>query len=95
MQELFAGLDKGTGTVVISAAAGKGYALESPKWNNGVFTYSIINGLKNRAADKNRDKQITISELKNYSITQVELMTGGNQKPTARREAVGSDWRIW
>lgn len=95
MQELFAGLDKGTGTVVISAAAGKGYALESPKWNNGVFTYSIINGLKNRAADKNKDKQITISELKNYSITQVEIMTGGNQKPTARREAVGSDWRIW
>jgi WD40 repeat protein len=95
MQELFAGLDKGTGTVVISAAAGKGYALESAKWNNGVFTYSIINGLKNKAADKNRDKKVTISELRNYSISQVEILTGGNQKPTARREAVGSDWRIW
>jgi WD40 repeat protein len=95
MQELFAGLDKGTGTVVISAAAGKGYALESSKWNNGVFTYSIINGLKNKAADKNKDKKITISELKNYSISQVEQLTGGNQKPTARREALGIDWRIW
>jgi WD40 repeat protein len=95
MQELFAGLDKGTGTVVISAAAGKGYALESPKWNNGVFTYSIINGLKNKAADKNKDNRITISELKDYSIKQVEQLTGGNQKPTARREAIGVDWRIW
>jgi WD40 repeat protein len=95
MQELFAGLDKGTGTVVISAAAGKGYALESSKWNNGVFTYSILNGLKNRAADKNKDRQVTISELKDYSITQVEQLTGGNQKPTARREAIGVDWRIW
>ncbi|MCU0461212.1 MAG: hypothetical protein MUF36_04245 [Bacteroidales bacterium] len=63
MQELFTGLDNGTGTTVISAAAGKGYALESPLWNNGVFTFSIINGLKNRAADKNRDGAITISEL--------------------------------
>ena len=95
MQEMFAGLDKGTGTTVISAAAGKGYALESSKWNNGVFTYTIINGLKNKAADKNKDKKITISELKDYSISQVEQLTGGKQKPTARRETIGDDWRIW
>jgi WD40 repeat protein len=95
MQELFAGLDKGTGTMVISAAAGKGYALESPQWNNGVFTFSILNGLKNGAADKNKDKQITISELKEYSIRQVELLTGGQQKPTSRRESINFDWRVW
>lgn len=95
MQELFAGLDQGTGTTVISAAAGKGYALESPQWNNGVFTYSIINGLKNKAADRNRDGIITISELKDYSIRQVVLLTGGRQKPTARRESMNYDWKIW
>jgi WD40 repeat protein len=94
MQELFAGLDQGTGTTVISAAAGRGYALESPQWNNGVFTYSIINGLKNRAADKNRDGVITISELKDYSIKEVQLLTGGKQKPTARRESINYDWII-
>ncbi|MCU0462020.1 MAG: WD40 repeat domain-containing protein [Bacteroidales bacterium] len=95
MQELFAGLDKGTGTTVISAAAGKGYALESDKWNNGVFTYTILNGLKYRAADKNKDRKITVSELKDYSIRQVVDLTGGKQKPTARRESIGLDWRIW
>jgi WD40 repeat protein/ankyrin repeat protein len=95
MQELFTGLDKGTGTTVISAAAGKGYALESPQWNNGVFTYSIINGLKNHAADKNRDGTITISELKDYSIKEVQLLTDGQQKPTARRESINYDWKIW
>lgn len=95
MQEMFTGLDKGTGTTVISAAAGKGYALESPQWNNGVFTYTIINGMKNRAADKNNDGIITISELKDYSIKQVELLTGGKQKPTARRESINYDWKIW
>jgi WD40 repeat protein len=95
MQELFAGLDKGTGTTVISAAAGKGYALESPQWNNGVFTYSIINGLRNKAADKNKDGIITISELRDYSIRQVEMLTGGKQKPTARKGSINNDWRIW
>jgi WD40 repeat protein len=95
MQELFAGLDQGTGTTVISAAAGKGYALESPQWNNGIFTYSIINGLKNMAADRNKDGTVTISELKDYSIKQVQLLTGGRQKPTARRESINYDWRIW
>lgn len=95
MQELFTGLDKGTGTMVISAAAGKGYALESDKWNNGVFTFSILNGLKNKAADRNRDKKISITELKNYSITQVEKLTGGRQKPNSRRDSVFYDWRIW
>lgn len=95
MKELFTGLDNGTGTTVISAAAGKGYALESPLWNNGVFTYSIINGLKNRAADKNKDGTITISELKDYSIKEVQDLTDGQQKPTARRESINYDWKIW
>jgi WD40 repeat protein len=95
MQELFTGLDKGTGTVVISAAAGKGYAMESKQWNNGVFTYTILNGLKNKAADKNNDKKVSISELKDYSIREVEELTNGKQKPTSRREAIASDWTIW
>jgi uncharacterized caspase-like protein len=95
MQELFTGLDKGTGTTVISAAAGDGYALESPQWNNGVFTYSILNGMKNRAADENKDGLVTISELKAYSIREVFQLTGGQQKPTARKESLGIDWRIW
>jgi WD40 repeat protein len=95
MQELFAGLDQGTGATVISAAAGKGYALESPQWNNGVFTYSILNGLKNKAADKNKNGVITVSELKDYSIKQVQFLTGGKQKPTIRKESVNFDWKIW
>jgi hypothetical protein len=60
-----------------------------------VFTYTIINGLKNKAADMNNDKQITISELKEYSIKEVEELTAGKQKPTARKESIGFDWKIW
>jgi WD40 repeat protein len=95
MQELFANLTRGSGAVVISAAQGTESALESSKWNNGAFTYCIINGLKTKAADANNDGSITVSELKEYISTEVEKITDGAQKPTSRRENLEFDWRVW
>jgi len=95
MQELFANLSKGSGAVVVSAAAGSGYALESPEWNNGVFTYCIINGLKNKFADADKDGIITISELRNYVLKEVENITKGAQKPTSRRDNLSWDFKVW
>jgi hypothetical protein len=95
MKTMFTALDKGTGTVVISAAAGLGYAIESKEWKNGVFTYTIRQGLLKNQADRNGDKQVTISELKDYTIQEVEILTRGKQKPTARRENLDFDWEVW
>ena len=95
MKEMFVGLDKGTGSVAISAASGLGYAIESNKWQNGVFTYTILYGLKHKKADKNKDGIITVTELKNYSIKEVERLTNGKQKPTSRKENLEFDWRVW
>jgi len=95
MQELFANHTRGSGAVVISAAAGTGFALESPEWNNGVFTYCILNGLKNLAADANGDKMVNVNELKDYVSAEVERLTNGAQKPTSRRESLEFDWRVW
>jgi WD40 repeat protein len=95
MQELFANLSQGTGAVVISASAGSGYALESPEWNNGVFTYCVMNGLKNKYADLNNDGLITINELKEYVSREVEVLTKGAQKPTSRRENISYDFNVW
>jgi uncharacterized caspase-like protein len=95
MQELFANLSRGSGAVVISAAAGVGYALESPEWNNGVFTYAILSGLKEQTADINHDGSVTVNELKNYVSDQVEQLTKGAQRPTSRRENTGLDFRVW
>lgn len=95
MQELFAGVNKGSGTVVISAAAGKGFAYESPKWNNGVFSYCIMNGIATHAADLNKDNEITARELLEYVSAEVEKLTHGAQKPTSRKENLEYDWVVW
>ncbi|MFM9943596.1 MAG: caspase family protein [Bacteroidia bacterium] len=95
MQELFSDVSKGNGSVVISAAGGKEYALESDKWNNGVFTYCVLNGLKSTTTDKNADGKISVTELKNYVSAEVQVLTAGRQKPTSRKENLDNDWGIW
>jgi len=95
MQELFVNLNRGSGAQVISAAAGNSYALESDEWQNGVFTYSILSGLEDYAADINNDKQITVSELKSYVSNKVVELTNGAQKPTSRQENIEFDFRVW
>jgi len=95
MQELFTNLNRGSGAVVISAAAGDSYALESDEWNNGVFTYSVLDGLKNQKADLNKNGEITVSELRDYVSEKVQQETGGRQKPTVRQENVEFDFRVW
>ncbi len=86
MQALFSDVSKGSGATIISAAGGNEFALESKEWNNGVFTYSILKGIKSNEADLDNDKQIKISELKFYVIDKVSELTGGKQTPTARKE---------
>lgn len=95
MQELFANVSKGSGSVVISAAAGNSYALESDEWRNGVFTYAILSGLKNETADQNKDGNVTVTELKDFVSKEVERLTDGAQKPTSRRENLEFDFVIW
>jgi WD40 repeat protein len=95
MQALFSDVSKGSGAVVISAAAGAEFALESNEWNNGVFTYCIIKGMKNGDADTDKDKSISISELKNYVISHVSELTHGAQVPTVRRENNYNDFTVY
>ena len=95
MQELFADLRRGTGAVVISSASGAEYAFESPEWNNGVFTYSLLEGLKSGKCDENKDGEIRISELRNYVMNKVVNLTNGAQHPTARNENLEFDFNIW
>lgn len=94
-QDWFADLRRGTGAAVISSSSGNEYSLEGEQWKNGVFTYALLNGLKNRAADANKDQIITVSELQAYVIDQVRKLTGGGQNPTVRRENLESDFAVY
>jgi len=94
MKEMFADLRRGTGATVISSAGGAEYALESSQWNNGVFTYSIIEGIETKKADLNKDGSVTVSELKEYTSRRVQKLTGGKQNPTSRTENLDSNFKI-
>ncbi len=94
-QDWFADLRRGTGAVVISSASGNEFALEGEQWHNGVFTYALLNGLKNRAADANKDSAVTVGELQTYVIDQVRKLTEGGQNPTVRRENLEYDFPVF
>jgi len=95
MKELFADLRRGTGAVVISSAGGGEYAYEGADWKNGVFTYSLLEGLKSGNADTNKDGEILVSELRDYVFNQVSKLTSGKQNPTTRRDNLDYDFRVW
>jgi WD40 repeat protein len=82
------------GAWVISSAGATEYAMEGGKWNNGVFTYSLLNGLNTGKADLNKDKKIMLSELKDFLIREVQQVTNGKQKPNVRNENLFNDIRI-
>src|SRR5438093_8797355 len=94
-QDWFARLRRGTGAAVISSSSGNEYSLEGEQWKNGVFTYALLTGLKNRGADANKDQIITVSELQAYVIDQVRKLTEGGQNPTVRRENLEYDFAVY
>jgi hypothetical protein len=59
---------------------------ESSDYKNGLFTFSMIDGLKNLKADSNEDGKVMLSELQQFVSGNVMQLSGGKQKPTSRVE---------
>lgn len=93
--ELFNDLRKGTGTTVISSAGGAEFAMESDEWKNGLFTYCLLNGLKNRTADLDGDGTIMLLELQSYVVDKVSALSHGRQVPNSRIQNIELDFPIW
>ena len=70
------------GVNIIAGAAGAEFALESGKWNNGVFSAAVMQTLANfTLADANEDGLLSVSEMLPAIQTQVQKLTGGVQSP--------------
>lgn len=91
---LFADMRLNNGTSVISSAGGTEYAIETDQLKNGVFTWCLLYGLSSGAADLNKNRIITLSELQEYLLFEVSKLTGGKQTPTSRVENLSTDFRI-
>jgi uncharacterized caspase-like protein len=77
---LLPGLHRGIN--IIGASGGAEFALESALWNNGVFTATIIEALRDKKADLNGDTRISVGELRDYLGQRVSELTKGAQKPS-------------
>ena len=45
--------------------------------------------------DSNQDGRIQVTELQDYVIDQVQMLTEGGQNPTVRRENLENDFVVW
>ena len=95
MMELFVNVSNETGSVIISAAGGKQSGLEGEavkingkKIENGAFTHSVLEYLKQT------DETLTVNGLKSYVEKRVEEITEGKQRPTSRQETMEVDWDL-
>lgn len=95
MRELFADLRRNNGAIVISSAGGAEFAYETPAFKNGVFTFSVIEALKDAKCDANSDGKISVNELRDYVGNRVRELTGGKQNPTSRVENIENNFIIW
>ncbi|HEX8331127.1 MAG TPA: caspase family protein, partial [Segetibacter sp.] len=88
MQQLFVNVGRSTGATIISAAGGTQFAQERGDLKNGVFTYSILEFMKNNTS-------ATVSQMRAYVNKRVPELTKGLQVPTTRTETVALDWTFW
>jgi hypothetical protein len=95
LKNVFSEMRKGTGATIISSAGGAEYAMESAEWKNGLFTYCLLHGIKDKAADVNNDGNIMLSELQKYLRQEVTRLSNGKQQPTSRIENTMMDFKVW
>jgi WD40 repeat protein len=93
-KQLFNDVKENDGSVVISASGGLEFAIENSKLKNGVFTYSLIEGIDKRMADYNGDSKISLKELENFLPARVYNLTSGKQRANTRTENLLLDFRI-
>ncbi len=94
MKSNFVDLRIGAGAAVLASSSAHQAALETDEVNNGLFTASVLHGIRNRRADLNGDKQIHIAELLDFCQKEVRTLSGNLQEPVARHVNLSQDFPI-
>jgi WD40 repeat protein len=85
-ERAIAQLARSTGTFWITASGSAQYATEIEKLGHGIFTYTILEGLKGQA-DGNKDGKLSVRELSIFIEDQVPVLTekykGSAQYPSS------------
>jgi WD40 repeat protein len=95
MKTLFMDLRRGTGATIISSSGGAEFSIEGGAFKNGLFTYCLIQALTTNAADLNKDRHVSVSELQIYVREQVKVLSEGRQTPTSRLQNNELDYWVW
>ncbi|MFY0688422.1 MAG: caspase family protein [Cyclobacteriaceae bacterium] len=83
------------GVVIMSGSTGDESSLESAEWQHGVFTLSLIEGIKNKKADLKQDGVIYLRELDLFVSDNVNELTNGRQNPTTQKPSTISKLIIY
>jgi len=83
------------GVVIMSGSTGDESSLESAEWEHGVFTLSLIKGLKEKEADLRGDGLIFLRELDFFVSNNVYDLTNGKQNPTTQKPSTISKLLIY
>lgn len=94
LESLFTDLRRGTGAVVLTSSSGTEFSYEDERWANGVFSYALLEGLREGRAGE-PGTPIRASDLMAYVASRVTELTGGLQTPTLRRGNLEQDFPIW
>ena len=95
LQGLFVDLRRGSGSTILTSAAGAEYALESSEQQNGLFTYAVLEALDGKKdADTDKDGSIEMSELGEYVKKRVAELTNNKQTPNTRRVNLEGDFTL-
>lgn len=94
LSDMFRDTRWGVGATVLSSAGGGELAVESPEWNNGLFTYCLVKGIQSDAADSDHNGRTSLSEWIDYTRRQVSDMSEGRQLPTLRSQNYHYDLEI-
>jgi len=71
-REILEKLANGTGVFMLTSSAGKQISREDPSIGHGIFTYVLLEGLKDKSADTDGNGAVSIKELTAYVDSRFE-----------------------